>query len=315
MGNEHRPLSRFLGPRYWPTWIGFALVRLVCLLPYPATLFVGRMLGRAALPLMNERRRIAQRNLELCLPERSAAQREQILRRHFESLGIAVFEIAMTWWSGDAKIDKLTRLEGFEHLERALAQGKGAILLSAHFTSLEICGRMLAMRAPVHAVYRPHRNQLLDEVMRRGRERSAENTIPKTDIRQMIRALKNNRAVWYAPDQAHHGKGAELVPLFGIPAKTNTATSRLARLTGAPVLPFLPWRDPHGTGYHVVIGAPIENFPSGDDIADTQHFHALVEARVREVPAQYLWIHRRFKNLPAQPDLYSNSAQPQAAEE
>lgn len=305
MSDERRPLTRFLGPRYWPTWIALGIVRLTCLLPYPAVLALGRLLGRAALPVLGERRRIARRNLELCLPELSADERERLLRAHFESLGIAMFEIGLTWWAGDHRIDALAHVEGFEHVERALEAGQGAILLSAHFTSLEICGRILAMRAPVHAVYRPHRNPLFDEIMRRGRERSAEKTIPKNDIRKMIRALKANRAVWYAPDQAHHGKSAELVPLFGIPAQTNTATSRLARLTGAPVLPFLPWRDRAGGGYHAVIGPPIDGFPSGDDVADTLHFHRLVEQRVREVPEQYLWIHRRFKNLPDTPDLYA----------
>lgn len=305
MSDERPALTQFIGPRFWPTWVGLGLVRLVCLLPYPLILMVGRSLGRLAFYVLADRRRIARRNLELCLPEIPQPDRERLLRAHFASLGIAVFEVALTWWARDARIEALAHVEGFEHVERALEAGRGAILLSAHFTSLEICGRVLAMLAPVHAVYRPHRNPLMDEITRRGRERSAEKTIPKYDIRQMIRALKANRAVWYAPDQAHHGKSAELVPLFGIPAQTNTATSRLARLTGAPVLPFLPWRDRNGKGYRVVIGPPLDNFPSGDDLADTLHFHELVEARVREVPEQYLWVHRRFKNLPDQPDLYA----------
>ncbi len=298
-------LRSLLGPQYWPMWLQLGVVRLACLLPYPVLMALGRLLGRVGLLVLGERRRIASRNLELCLPELDAGARETLLRRHFESLGMAVFEIGLTWWASDRRLEGLARVEGLAHIERALEQGNGVILLSAHFTALEICSRMLATRVPLHAVYRPHRNRLLDEVMRRGRERTAAGTIAKDDVRQMVRTLRRNTPVWYAPDQAHSGKGAQLVPLFGIPAQTNTATSRLARLTGAPVLPFLPWRD--ADGYRIVVGEPIADFPSGDDAADAAHFHTLVEQRIREVPEQYLWIHRRFKNLPDRPDLYRHT--------
>ena len=288
-------------------WLKLGVVRGACLLPYRTLMALGRRLGRLGLATLGERRRIAMRNLELCLPELDAAGRERLLREHFESLGMAVFEIGLTWWAPDRRLEGLARIEGLHHIERALEQGKGVILLSAHFTALEICSRMLAAQVPLFAVYRPHRNRLLDEVMRRGRERTAAGTIAKDDVRQMVRTLRSNTPVWYAPDQAHRGKGAQLVPLFGIPAQTNTATSRLARLTGAPVLPFLPWRD--ADGYRIVVGEPIAGFPSGDDVADARHFHELVERRVREVPEQYLWIHRRFKNLPDRPDLYRPTEQ------
>lgn len=291
-------------------WLQLSFVRLVCLLPYRPMLLVGRVLGRAAMPLLSERRRIAQKNIELCFPDYDEKQRSALLRRHFESLGMALFETGLTWWGSERQLRSLIHVDGFTHLEQAFAKGKGVILLSAHFTSLEICSGLLALMAPINAVYRPHRNLLLDEVMRRGRERHAQTTIRKSDIRQMVRALRKNGAVWYAPDQAHSGKGSQLVPLFGIPAQTNTATSRLAKLTGAPVLPFLPWRLGDGSGYRIVIGAPIADFPSGDDFSDTSRFHALVEQRIREVPEQYLWIHRRFKNLPDQPDLYAGVSTP-----
>lgn len=298
-------LRHLLAPRYWAMWLQLGIVRMVCLLPYRAVMAAGRLLGRAAMPLLGERRRIALRNIELCFPDLDAARREALLRRHFQSLGMAVFEIGLTWWASDRKLDGLAHFEGLEHIDEVLSKGRGVILLSAHFTALEICGRMLARRVPLHAVYRPHRNPLLNEVMRRGRERSAEGTIRKDDIRQMIRALRDNIPVWYAPDQAYSGKGSELVPLFDIPSQTNTATSRLARMTGAAVLPFLPYREPDGSGYRIVVGAALEDFPSGDDINDTRRFHKLVERRIREVPEQYLWIHRRFKNIPGQTDIYA----------
>ena len=248
---------------------------------------------------------IARRNLELCLPELPVAEREQILREHFRSLGVGIFETAISWWSSDARIRKLTRLEGEEHLQAALARGRGAILLSAHFTTLEIGARALASRIATSIMYRPTRNVVLERFLMRNRGLRAKRAIPRDDIRTLITALKSNEPVWYAPDQSYRKKGAEMVQFFHLPAATNTATSRLARMTGAAVLPYFPERLPGSRGYRMVIQPMLENFPTDDPAADARRFNELIEAQVRRVPAQYLWIHRRFKGLtPDYPDYY-----------
>jgi KDO2-lipid IV(A) lauroyltransferase len=124
----------------------------------------------------------------------------------------------------------------------------------------------------------------------------------------MVRVLKAGGIVWYAPDQAYRGKGAQMVPFFGIPAATNTATSRLARLTGAAVLPYFAERLADRSGYRISIGPALEDFPGDDPVADTRRFHGLIEAQVRRIPEQYLWVHKRFKGLtPGYPDLYTRS--------
>jgi KDO2-lipid IV(A) lauroyltransferase len=129
----------------------------------------------------------------------------------------------------------------------------------------------------------------------------------------MIRALKKNEAVWYAPDQSYRNKGAAMVNFFGIPAATNTATSRLARISGAAVLSYFPERLPGAAGYRVVIGAALEDFPGVDAIADTERFNRLLEAQIRRIPEQYLWVHRRFKGLSADyPDYYGRDSRNRA---
>lgn len=305
MSQSRPPLSSFLGPRYWPVWLLLGLVRLICMLPYRPMMAISRLIGRIVMRLGKERRAIAERNIEKCLPELDEQQRRILLTRHFESLGMAGFETGLAWWASDRRLAPLCHVEGIEHLQEALSDGRGAIVLSAHFTCLEICSRMLAMQLPINPVYRSLRNPLLNEVMLRGRERCTDSAIPKHDVRQMIRVLKNNGVVWYAPDQSAGGKSAKLVPFFGLPAQTNTTTTRLAKLTGAPVLPYLPWRLPDGSGYKIVVGAPLQNMPSDDEVADTLLFHELIEQQVRKVPEQYLWIHRRFKNMPNEPDFYT----------
>jgi KDO2-lipid IV(A) lauroyltransferase len=292
-------------PRYWPTWIALGLLRLFEPLPYPVLLWLGRRIGDLLVVLPLSFVRIARRNLELCLPEKSADERRKILHAHFHSVGIGLFETAISWWSPDTRIRKLTRLEGEEHLQAALARGKGAILLSAHFTTLEIGARAVAARMPTNIMYRPTSNLVLERFLARNRSKRAKRAIPRDDIRALISSLKSNEPVWYAPDQSYRKKGAEMVPFFGIPAATNTATSRLARMTGAAVLPYFPERLPGSQGYRMTIHPMLGNFPSDSPVADAERFNQAIEQQVRTVPEQYLWIHRRFKGLtPDYPNYY-----------
>ena len=191
------------------------------------------------------------------------------------------------------------RIEGAENLHAAIARGQGVILLTAHFTSLEMAGRTLLAIAPVKFLYRPTKNEVLAYALNRFRTGYGGRPIPHDDIRAFIGALKQNECVWYAPDQSYRKKGAEMVPLFGIPAATNTLTSRLARMTGAAVLPYFLQRLPGAQGYLAIIHPPLENFPSDCSVSDTERFNRMIEAQVRIVPEQYLWIHRRFKGLTA----------------
>jgi len=302
---------RLLAPRYWPTWAGLGLLRLLALLPFPLMLRFGRLLGALLRRLAARFVRIARRNIELCFPQLDMQSRERLLDRHFTSLGIALLEIPLAWWSSPARFARLVHLEGREHLEAALARGRGAILLTAHFTPIELAGRALASVTRIGFLYRPTSNAVLAYALERFRAGYGGRGIPRDDIRGFIGALRNNECVWYAPDQSYRKKGAQMVPLFGIPAATNTLTSRLARMTGAPVLPYFIQRLPGTEGYRAVIHPPFENFPSEDPVADAERYHHMLEAQVRLVPEQYLWIHRRFKGLTANyPDYYGRQAPP-----
>jgi Kdo2-lipid IVA lauroyltransferase/acyltransferase len=294
---------QLLAPRYWLTWAGLGLLRLLALLPYAAIARLGRLIGVLLRHLPLGFVRTARRNMELCLPELTTAQREQLLNEHFKSLGIALLEIPFAWWSTPERLARITRFEGTEHLQAALARGRGVILLTAHFTSLEMAGRTLLSLAPVSFLYRPTKNAVIAYALRRFRTARGGHAIPKDDIRAFISALRHNECVWYAPDQSYRKKGAEMVRLFGIPAATNTLTSRLARTTGATVLPYFFQRLPGTQGYRAVIHPPLEL--SDCAVADTERFNHLIEAQVRLAPEQYLWIHRRFKGLSQDyPDYY-----------
>lgn len=286
--------------------MALGVLRLLALLPYSALLKLGALLGTLLRRVLGRFVRTARRNMELCLPELHPATREHLLREHFASLGIAVFETTLAWWCPAARLEPLSRVEGIEHVREALARGRGAILLAAHFTHLEIGARILAAAVPINVVYRPTKNEALAYMMGRIRCRHGGHAIRRDDIRAVIAALKKNECVWYAPDQSYRNKGAEMVPIFGIPAATNTATSRIARMTGAAVCPYFVERLPDCAGYRAVIHPPLEGFPGESSRRDAERFHHLIEAHVHAVPEQYLWIHRRFKGLsPDYPDYYS----------
>ena len=297
----------FMAPRYWPVWLGLVLMKCMAALPFRWQLAVGGQMGRLLGKIARRRRRIAAINLELCFPEWSPAERNALLEQHFAALGIGLFETAMAWWAPDEKLRGLARVEGAEHLERALAGGKGVILLTGHFTTLELGARFITWHQPFHAMYRSHKNPLYEIVMRRERERRSRfPPLPHEDLRGLLRAFRKGRAVWYAPDQNHGRRNSVFVPFFGIPACTITATSRLAALSGAAVVPYFPRRLAGTAGYEVVILPALEHFPGGDVTADTRRINELLEYYVRRAPDQYLWVHRRFKTRPlGSPSMYN----------
>lgn len=273
------------------------MIRLAASLPMPAMLAAGRLLGHFARLLPLPYRTVAKRNMALCLPEWSEAERSALLKRHFAALGIGLLESALTWWSSDHKLVEHSRIEGMEHLEKAAAAGKGVILLTAHFTTLQIGARILNSRYPINALYRPTKNELIAAISGASFARSARRAIRRDDVRAMIAALKRNEVVWYAADQSYRNKGAEMVPFFGHPAATNVFTARLAAMTGAAVLYYETERLPGTQGWRATIHAPYADFPSDDPVTDTLRYHASIEAQVRRIPEQYWWIHKRFKGL------------------
>jgi len=299
-------------PKYWPTWAGLGMLRLLELLPYSAQRRAGAALGQLIRRLPLAYVRIARRNIQLCMPALSPQEQADLVDRHCRSLGMALCETANTWWSKNERISGLAEVRGLENLQAALAKGRGAIMIGGHFTTIEIATRILGTAVPLNVVYRPTKNALLSYTMFTCFSRNG-NPIAYDDIRAMIRALKRNEVVWYAPDQSYRNKGAAMVNFFGIPAATTTATSRLARISGAAVLTYFPERLPGNAGYRVVIGPALENFPGADPICDAERFNHLLEEQIRRVPEQYLWVHRRFKGLSADyPDYYGRDSRNRA---
>lgn len=292
-----------LGPRHWPAWLGIGAMALLARLPWPLQRALGRAVGallRVALPA---RRRVAARNLELCFPELDAAARKALLQRHFAAIGIGLFEFARAWWGSVAPLRRGVVVEGLEHMEAARAGGRGVIVVSGHFTTLEVCGRLMCDHVPLAGMYRPHAEPAMEWAVRRGRLRYAAAMFPKQDLRGTVRHLKRGGLLWYAPDQDPSRGESVFVPFFGQPAHSLTSTHQLARMSGAAVLYFQHARREDG-GYTLRLFPAGEDWPARDAEANTAEVMAAIESMARAAPEQYLWIHRRFKRRPDGGSVY-----------
>jgi KDO2-lipid IV(A) lauroyltransferase len=295
--------ARLWLPQYWPMWFGLGFLWLADKLPWPEKRLLARGLGWLAFHVVAIRRRVVYTNLKLCFPEKSVREITALARAHYDALALGLFEVCAGWW---AKTEDLPphRITGLEHLHAALAKGNGALLLTAHFTTLEIGGRFMAESHPMGGLYRDPNNPVVAHLMRGQRQRHLSVAVHFDDLRNLVRALRANHAVWYAPDQGKRTKSSDILPFFGVPAITNTATSKIAEMTGCAVVPFFARREADHS-YTLTILPALGNFPTADAAADAVRINRLIEEHVRLAPEQYFWVHRRFKARgPGHPEVY-----------
>ena len=291
-------MTQFLHPKHWLSWIGIFFMWAISQLPWRLQMMIGGGTGRLIHSLIKKRRNICLRNLEIAFPEKTHEQREALCKAHFVSLGKGLMDASFSWWGSSKALLKRSHIDGIENLEKAIASERPIIFLSTHFTSLEVSGSIIADHLESCFVFRPHKNQLLNYIGINRREARFGKTIAKNNIREMIKQLKQGKAVWYAPDQNFRKKGHIMVPFFGTPAPTNPATSRLAKLSNALVIPIYCTRESTGNkdeGYTLHIDSPLDNFPSGDTNNDTLRINQVIEQQINAYPEQYLWIHQRYK--------------------
>jgi KDO2-lipid IV(A) lauroyltransferase len=292
-------------PTHWPSWIGVSILRGLARLPFGALRAIGRGLGALTVHLPGERRRVARRNIDACFPELDDDAREALLRASLRDLGMLFVEFAFAWFGSERALAKVAcTIDGLEHLEQCRRDGRGVLLVGAHFSHLELCARLVSQRIRIAGMYRVMDDAVFERAVLRARLRYAQAMFTKDDLRGTIRHLKRGGTVWYAPDQDMRGKDSVFVPFFGIEAATITATHHLARLSGAAVIPFFHRRNDDGS-YALRLEAPLTDFPGAGVAADTARVNACVERMVRAAPEQNLWVHKRFKTRPPEaPGVY-----------
>lgn len=286
-------------PSLWGVWLGVALLWLLHWLPLPIQAAVGNAVGWLLAQKPGRRRNIVARNLELCFPDTPVATRRRWLRQTYQTSMRAVLEHGVLWWGSDARLRRLIRIDNPD-----AARGDGTrpvIWLAPHFVGLDMGGVRLTMDWEIASMYAPAKDPVSDRFMRHGRTRFRDIVLiaRHEGIKATLTAIKSGRPFYYLPDQDHGRRNAIFAPFFGVPAATVSALPRLARLTDAQIVPAVTRQLPWGRGYAVRFYPPWENYPSGDLDADVARMNTFIEDRIREMPAQYLWLHRRFKTRPA----------------
>ncbi len=297
--------ANYLTPRYWPTWLGLAMLRLSVFLPYAAMKFFSHSLANLIIIVVPGRKRIAEINIRLCFPEMSESEVQTLVKDSFKSAAMTIFEISLAWWASDKRMKQMVSFEGVENIEAERKNDRGIILLGGHYTTFEISGRLLVYNMrDFRPVYKAARNKLFNKFMISCREKAINPLLENKNMKNIILALKKGSCVWYAPDQDFGPENSVFAPFMGVKTATLTATSRLAKLSGAAVIPFYSARCDDGK-YIIRFGKSFENFPSGDDIKDASKINSAIEEHVRQYPEQYLWLHRRFKTRPlGEPKIY-----------
>lgn len=285
-------------PAYWPTWLGLGLMRLITLLPMPLIWLFGSMLGAAYQVFPSGIRTVTRVNLGLCMPGLGQRGRRRLERRHFRLLGVSMLCYGIAWWASPARLRRLVRFRDRQHYDDAIAARKPIILLTPHFLSLDVGGIALSSERPMISMYRESRNRLVDAMLRKRGRFDAVLFERRSNLRNLIRLIREGKPFYYLPDQDPGGAEGVFVPFFGVPAATVTALSRIAKMSNAVVIPcynrILPW----GRGFEVRFEAPLEGYPGDDPVADARRMNEEVEKAVRQDPEQYLWGYRRFKTRP-----------------
>ena len=285
-------------PHYWPAWMLLGCLWLIAHLPIFLRLFFGKCLGKICHFFLTSAKQITEVNLKLCFPELTHKQRLQLEKKNFESLGIALIETVMALFLPRKKLESLYQIHGLEHAETAFKKGKGIILMTPHFTCVEIAARLIGMHDNFGVMYRPHKKKFIAYIHERFRKRHFKTYIPNNQVRKLFGALKQNKAIWYAFDIDAGMKTSVFAPFFGIPTATLNTVSRIAKLTHAAVIPMTYHRRKNGLGYDIILSPPLDHFPSGDLLVDATRLNSILEETIRQKPEQYVWQYKRFKTRP-----------------
>ena len=297
--NSYHFQMAFLHPRHWGLWLLIALLFIIGRLPFTWVWGLGRIIGRLLMKTGGTRVKVTRRNLELCFPEKSPEERERILVKNFEAIGIALLEPGIAWFSSSRRIARIGRLIGLEHIKEIQSQGKGVLVSALHMTSVEMAARIASEHLSFNILYRVHDNPVFEYVSStmRNRYKHKSRFIPRKQVKDLLYFMEQGEVGIILPDQDMGKKRSLFVPFFGIDAATIPSVSDFSRLSHAGVVMGQLWLD-DASGYTLTFSSPLENFPTDNNFEDTVRINKRTEDFIRQHPDQYLWQHRRFKTRP-----------------
>lgn len=287
-----------LKPKYWPAWFGVGIIWLITRLPFGWQIKIGESIGKFLYLFPTQFKKVTEINLKLCFPEFSDQQRETLAKKNFAAVGAGVIESFLALMLSDEKLKKYYKIHNIEAAQAAFARGKGALILGPHFFSIEVIGRLLGLQFPFCGMYRPHKKPFIAFLHREFRKNNSTKYIARQDMREVVRALKNNMGIGYAYDIDGGKERSVFAPFFGIQTASLVAVTRLVNMTGAAVLPISFYRRENEFGYDLYLSPPLDNFPGNSMEEDATRLNATLEASIRKKPEQYMWQYKRFKTRP-----------------
>ena len=292
---------QFLHPKFYFTWLGLFFMWCLSYVHIKGQILVACLLGKMLYLFWHKRRRTAYINVTLCFPDKTKIKQSELVKSSFTSLAMGIIATANSFYMSGERFKKCYIVRGNKHLQVALKLNQPIIFLTGHFTALMCGARALSEEQrlagkKIAGIYRPQNNTLFNHVMNYHFTRHGVKTIMAKNIKSVIKTLKSGLSIWYAPDQDLGTKNSVFVPFFGIKTAMITTTSKLSKITKATVLPMVFfWQD---NTYVLEFSEHLTHYPSDDITKDTKRTSALLEAKIRQIPSQYLWIHKRFKTRP-----------------
>lgn len=289
----------YLYPKYWASWMFVALLAACSFAPRWVVKWLGVGVGKLYFCLNAKRRAIATRNIELCFPEKSLAERKQLLIGHYRVYGRSIVDLGLAIFASDRKLLKLIKINGLQEFQQHLQNDRPVILLTPHLAAMDYGLIMLSRYHPACTMMKELPNPLINWLVCRGRTRYGLTlSLREQGMRPIVRALQANKMCYYLPDEDFGSKRSVFVPYFGIQTATITVLGRLAALTNAVVVPcFTKLRADH-KGYEIHLGKALEEFPSGDRVNDAITMNTTLEAGIRNAPEQYFWTFKWFRSRP-----------------
>jgi KDO2-lipid IV(A) lauroyltransferase len=294
-------------PAFWShllSWLVYSLCWLLAHLPFRVLLSLGRGTGWLFKVLFKSRRQVIEKNIQSCFADLNLDQQQALIRQNYRETGMMVSQTLRTFFNRSPQPFKGLVIEGKQHLEAALASKQGVLLVSGHFTALDVGGRVICEQFPVAGVYRPHKNPVQEYVVKKARLNYAKAMFSRDELKGMVKHLKSGGVLWYAPDQDYRRGQSVFADFFGTPASTITATHQLARISGCQVMFYAVKRINQPPYYQLSVSAPLADFPSQDVQQDTHRVNQQIEQMVKQAPEQYLWLHKRFKTRPPGSDRF-----------
>ena len=289
----------------WPSWMIVILGLLISRLPMPIIFSLGKGLGQLFYLVSRRRRHITEVNLSLCFPEILDEEHKKLVKESFTQVGIGLVELLIPWLNPSRDLSNLIDIHGAENLTTALDKNKGVIIVGGHFAALDIIVSALCSLGPVDCMYRFNKNPVWEWLQVRGRQRFFGRVIEREEMKATLQCLKDGRAIWYGADQDYGARHSVFAPFFNIEAATIITTSRLSRVNDSPVIFLRQYRNTAQGRWEIHFSSEMDGFPSGDNYTDATKINSFMEDAIKIAPAQYLWMHRRFKTRPeGQKSLY-----------